>query len=221
MSVAKGSVSHSSFIGAFAVATDLFSIIGNSATQAEENVINDTLEAKVVRATIDGSALIGIYIAANSKGILVPEIADRREIENIKKQIDGVQIHVMRTDLTALRNNILANDKIAFVNPEFASKEIATIRHILDVEVIKRQIGEFGTVGANNIITNRGIVLNNSASEQDVELAREHMQNVSQSTANLGSSSIGLCSIANSKGMVIGTETTGFELVRLTEGLDL
>ncbi|MDE1767738.1 MAG: translation initiation factor IF-6 [Candidatus Micrarchaeota archaeon] len=221
MSVAKGSVGHSSFIGAFAVATDLFSIIGNSATQAEEKIINDTLEAKAVRATIDGSALIGIYIAANSKGILVPEIADRREVENLKKQLDGIRVHVMRTDLTALRNNILANDKIAFVNPEFGSKEIATIKDILDVEVIKRQIGEFGTVGANNIITNRGIVLNNSASEQDIEMAKKHMENVSQSTANLGSSSIGLCLVANSKGMVIGTETTGFELVRLTEGLDL
>ena len=40
-------------------------------------------------------------------------------------------------------------------------------------------------------------------------------------TANTGSLSIGLAVIANSKGVVIGNSTTGFEIVRIVNGLNL
>ena len=113
MSVEKAGIGNSSFIGAYAIATDLFTILSSRATVSEEKLIRDTLETKVVRSTVDGSSLIGIYTVANSNGILLPEIADRSEISRLKAQLEDVNISVIRTDLNALRNNILANDKVA------------------------------------------------------------------------------------------------------------
>ncbi len=220
MSVAKANIGNSSFIGAFAVATDLFSILSSRATTSEEKFIQDTLQTRVIRSTIDGSGLVGVYIAANSKGVLLPEITERSEIAHLKAQLKDINVEVMSTDLNALRNNILANDKVAFVNAEFERDEVKIIEDVLDVEVIRRNIGDFDTVGANNIITNKGMVLTNNASEEDIAIAKKFTKNISQTTANLGSSSIGLSVIANSNGMLVGDETTGFEMVRLSEGLD-
>ncbi len=221
MSVAKANIGNSSFIGAFAVATDLFAVLSSRATNSEEKFIQDTLETKVIRSTIDGSGLVGIYIVANSKGMLLPEIAERSEIAHLKAQLKEINVEVMSTDLNALRNNILANDKVAFVNSDYDRAEVKKIEDVLDVEVIRRNIGEFNTVGASNIITNKGIVLTNNANEEDMEVVKRFTSKISQTTANLGSSSIGLCVIANSNGMLVGDQTTGFEMVRLTEGLDL
>src|SRR5208282_2214921 len=127
MSVAKANIGNSSFIGAFAVATDLFSILSSRATVSEEKFIQDTLETKVVRSTIDGSDLIGIYIVANSRGVLIPEIADRTEISNLKAQLREINVGVMSTDLNALRNNILVNDKVAFINTQYSRQEVKVI----------------------------------------------------------------------------------------------
>ncbi len=221
MSVAKASIGNSSFIGAFAIATDMYSLLSSRATVNEEKYIRDTLQTKVIRTTVDGSDLIGVYIAANSKGLLIPEMSEKSEVNNLKAQLSEIQVGVMGSDLNALRNNILVNDKIAFVNTLFNRNEIKIIEDTLDVEVIKRNLGGFETVGASNIITNRGMVLCNDASDDDIDTVKKFVKSVSQSTANLGSSSIGLCAIANSKGMLVGDETTGFEIARLSEGLDL
>jgi translation initiation factor 6 len=221
MGIAKGSIGNSSFIGAFCLATDMFSILSRRATDSEEKLIRDTLETRVVRSTVDGSDLVGIYIVANSHGILIPEIARMEEVNYLKEELKGVNVGVIDTDLNALRNNILVNDKVAFINSGYGRKEMSTIEDVLGVEVIKRNMGGFETVGANNIITNRGMVISNSASDDDIAVAKRFFNGVTQTTANLGSSSIGLCVVANSKGMVVGNETTGFEMARLGEGLEL
>lgn len=221
MGVAKASIGNSSFIGAYAIATDLFAILSSRATPSEEKFIQDTLETRVIRSTIDGSDLIGIYVVANSRGLIVPEIADRSEVAHLEAQLKDLDIQIVSTDLNALRNNILVNDKVAFINAEYGRREVSLIEDTFDVEVIKRNIGGYNTVGASNVATNNGFALNNNASEDDISVVKNFSKNVSQTTANLGSSSIGLCVIANSNGMLVGDETTGFEMVRLTEGLDL
>ena len=221
MGTAKATIGNNSYIGAFGIATDSFILITSNSTHTERSIIEDALQVKSHQMSIDGSGLIGVYAVANSKGIMLPEMTDAREISRLREAFPELTVDTMHTSLNALRNNILANDKIAFVNKEFSHIEQERISDVLGVETVKMQIGDFDTVGANNILTNKGIVLNNTASHADVEFVKGKIASVSQSTANTGSSSIGLCAIANSKGVVVGGQTTGFELVRITDGLDI
>ena len=93
---------------------------------------------------------------------------------------------------------------------------------MLDVETVRMEIGGFHTVGANNILTNKGFVLNNRASEEEKERVEGILgMKVEQSTANTGSVNIGLCVVANSKGMMAGEATSGYELARIAESLEL
>jgi len=221
MSSAKATIGNNAYIGAFCLATDSFSLITRNSTNTERSIIEEVLNVKTVQISVDGSSLVGVYAVANSKGIILPESMDEREMDAMKKALPNVRIETMRTGLNALRNNILTNDKIAFVNHEYGDAEVKKIADVLDVEVIKTRIGLFETVGANNILTNKGIVLNNGATDEEIALIRRKIPSVSQSTANLGSPSIGLCAVANSNGVVLGSQTTGFEITRITEGLDL
>lgn len=209
------------YIGAFSVSSDSFTILGGSPKQSSRSMIEENLKTKTVETLINGSDLVGIYCVVNSSHMLIPEMAYEPEIKNLEGQLDGVSVSILRSDLNALRNNILANDKIALVNPNYSSADLKLIGEMLDVEAIRMSIGGFETVGANNILTNKGITLNNKVSEAEEDSLKKIFHRVSQSTANLGSLSIGLCTVANSSGLLAGTATTGFEIANIADGLSL
>jgi translation initiation factor 6 len=87
--------------------------------------------------------------------------------------------------------------------------------------VVKSQIGGFRTVGANNILTNVGLVINNRATDlEQKEWEKLTGFGTIRTTANTGALAVGLAVVANSKGVVAGEETTGFELNRIVQGLE-
>jgi translation initiation factor 6 len=222
MTIERTRIHGNDYVGAWSIATDEFFIVGNDIKRRTEEIARDALDVDVFRASVGGSALIGIYVAANSNGILLPNLTERREAEHLRHELQGTRVEVLETDLNALKNNILANDKIAIINPNFSRAEERRIADVLGVETVRLGIAGFHTVGANNILTNKGFVLNNRASDEEKDKIEGILGvKVEQSTANTGSVNIGLCVVANSNGMIAGEATTGYELARIAESLEL
>jgi translation initiation factor 6 len=93
---------------------------------------------------------------------------------------------------------------------------------VLGVETIPMDIGGFKTVGANNILTNKGFVINNRATDREKdEIDRLIGFKSERTTANTGSLSIGLSAVGNSTGVVAGENTTGYELNRIVNALNV
>ncbi len=222
MGIEKLRILGNDFIGAWVTATDKFFLFGNEVSKSEENVIRESLECEPIRVTAGSAGFIGIFVAANSNGILMPSGTEQHELSELRKSLPGARVEILQTEHNALKNNILANDKIAILNPAFDRNDEQMIADVLGVETIKMRIGGFSTVGATNILTNKGLVLNNRASEHEKERIEKLTGLQSeQSTANLGSLGIGLSVIANSKGLVAGNATTGFETARIANALGL
>jgi len=221
MGISKTGLYGNDYIGAFSITNDSVTLVGGSPGGSGETVIRENLKTRIVETLINGSDLLGIYSVLNSRALLLPPMTYKTELDRLKAELPELEVSIFETDLNALRNNILANDKVAIVNPRHSASEVKALEDLLGVEIIKMQIGGFETVGANNILTNRGLVMNNRVSEEEESMLKELFKNVSQSTANTGSVSIGLCTIANSNGIVAGNATTGYELSNMAEGLDL
>ncbi|MDE1855471.1 MAG: translation initiation factor IF-6 [Candidatus Micrarchaeota archaeon] len=222
MGIEKLEILGNEYIGAWVTATDRFFLMGNEVSRGEERILKEALGVEGFRARISGTGFVGIYAAMNSNGVLLPYGTEDHELAELKLQLHGFNVEILHTDYNALRNNILVNDKLAVVNPSYGKNEEKAIADALQVEVVKAAVGGFSTVGANNIMTNKGLVINNRATEQEKEMLEEMVGMKSeQSTANLGSVSIGLCTVANSKGLVVGDTTTGFELSRIAEALNI
>ncbi len=220
------SILGSDYIGAFAVATDKFAVLARMISHGERDRIEKNLGIKTMTFDLDNSDLVGIYMAANSRAIILPNIIEEDEIAHFRKEAKewlDVEVMIFKSNLNALGNNVLVNDKFALINPEYTAEEARELEDILGVESIRMSIGGFSTVGANNILTNKGIVLNNRATDEEIEEIRKIFKGFqpSQSTANLGSLSIGLSTIANSTGLIAGDSTTGFELARISDSLGL
>lgn len=219
MNLLKRNINGNSYVGAFSSSSEDITLISRGVSTKDEAIIRETLGTEVFRISVSGSNLVGIYSVLNSNGILLPEMIYTEEMKELNNLKDKLRIGTLKSDMNALGNNILANDKIAIINPNFQRAEAEVIADVLDVEIICMAVGGYETVGANNILTNNGMVLNNFASDSEIEEAKSLADNVSQSTANLGSVFIGLASVANTKGLMVGEDTTGFELARMEEGL--
>ena len=222
MGSVKFQIRGSDYVGAFATATDTLCFLVRDATEAAKRVISEALGAETIPVSVGGSGFIGILSKANSNGVLLANIATPEEIAAFKGTRSGLNVGVLESNLNAVGNNILANDKIAIVNPDYGAGEIRVIGDVLGVEVIKEELGGFKTVGASNLLTNRGLVVNNRSTDKEKSMADRATGFESiRTTANTGSLSIGISAIANSKGIVIGSGTTGYEMARIMEALGI
>lgn len=221
MDAAKCRIMGSDYIGVFATATDKNIFVGSNLPSGSKKILADSLKVRPIGFSVSGSDLIGLFCKANSSGIILSNIILDEEFEALKRMGLDANIDVLQSNLNAVGSNILANDRIAIVNPEYSHEDMKKIGEILDVEVIKSKINGFNTVGANNILTNKGLVINNRSTEEEkTEWDSITRFNSIRSTANVGSLYIGLAVVANSNAVVAGDSTTGFELARITEALE-
>jgi translation initiation factor 6 len=121
---------------------------------------------------------------------------------------------------TAFGNLILANDYGAVVNPDLPDETIKIVREQLDVPVHRGKIAGLKNVGAVAVATNRGILVHPDASSDEVKFLEDKLGVPAEvGTACGGVKFVGLCIIANSKGAIVGTTTTGPEMGRAESSL--
>ncbi|MEM4839329.1 MAG: translation initiation factor IF-6 [Candidatus Micrarchaeaceae archaeon] len=222
MNAAKYAINGSDCVGAFALATDKYVFVGRSATEGSKKFLSTMLGVEAIDMSIGGMDFVGVLARANSNGMLVSNLATDREIDAIRSMKLGINIEVLSSTLNAVGNNMILNDKVAIVNPEYSRKDMAIIEDVFGVEVIGSSIGSFKTVGANDVLTNKGLVINNHASDEEKEkLDKETGFDSVRSTANMGSLGVGIAVVANSNGALIGDTTTGYEFSRIVDGLYL
>ncbi len=215
-------ISNSDYVGVFASASDDYVFLGKSIGQNDKSRVAEVLGVEYVDISVSGSDLIGLFARANSNGILLSNIIEESELEELKRKKLGINIGVIDSALNTIGNDIIANDKIAIVNPDYDQQAMTQIRDILGVEVVRSDMKLFKTIGASNVLTNKGMVVNNrSSDEEKAELEKIAGIKSVRTTANSGSIYVGLSVVANSKGMVLGKSTTGFEIQRISEGLDI
>ena len=207
------------YIGIFCAVNENIALVPIDFEKKHINKLNEALQIEIVPISIAGSRLIGSLLALNSNGAIANNLMETNEILKLKEYID---VTILTDKLNAIGNNILANDHAAVVHNQFSKKSITEIEDALDVEVMKGTIAGSKTVGTAAIITNRGGICHPKVKKDELELLKSFFKiDITTGTANYGTPLIGACLIANSKGAVTGTTTTGIELGRIEDGLNL
>ncbi len=205
------------FIGVYCHANEDFALVPYELSESGQEKIAECLDAKVISTSIAQSSLIGVLVASNSHGIVVTNFAEEKELKGIGGDMNVLFISDV---LNAVGNNILVNDKLAIVHPDFDLRTIGEIGDTLDVEVVKGTLAKQKTVGAQGVVTNNGILCHPHTSKKELEELKEKFGvDGDIGTANYGTPLVGACMIANSKGAVVGSTTTPIELGRIEEAL--
>ena len=209
-------------IGVYVAISDRVALIPADAPEKVERSLSKNLGVRVVRASIQDSPLLGVLCAMNSHGIIVGRLVRERELELLRKVLgDEMVIEVLDIKETALGNLVLANDRGAVVSPLLPKRVVSRISDVLGVEAIQMRLGGSYLVGALGVATNKGVLLCPLASDEEVEQVIEVLR-VSKGgvgTVNRGNIFVRSGLVANSKGALVGFETTGPELMRIQSAL--
>lgn len=211
-------------LGLYARACDKFCLIGSHIQKKTEEKISEVLGVKIAKTNVGGTDFVGIFSALNANGIVLPNIIKRIENEKLKEVRKSFDINsaVLSSKFNCLGNLILCNDNGAIISKTFSKIDKKKIEDVLDIEAEYGTIAGMNIVGSAGIATNKGCLVHRDAREEEMKKMEEVLKvEVDIGTANFGSPFVGSSFFANSNGAVVSNSTTGPEVSRIAETLNI
>lgn len=218
MGISRLSFLGSPNIGLFALTNDYLTIIPVQISRKKTKIVHECLRVEITFTTVGGSRLVGVLAVANSNGIILPHYAQDEEIKQIKNKWAG-SIDRINSKKTALGNLILVNDYGALASPQLIKEKVVLrkIRDVLDVEIVPSTIAGLPYVGSLATATNKGVIVHPILRNGESQLLHDVLKvPVYKGTINGGSPFISSGLLANNHGVLIGTPTTGPEIMVIT-----
>ncbi|MEM2926353.1 MAG: translation initiation factor IF-6 [Candidatus Bathyarchaeia archaeon] len=208
-------------IGVFLITTDTYLIAPIILTERKASWLAKNLGVRdFLRLKICGSKLLGIFIAANSKGIAIPHLAQEDEIKELQDL--KVEVRTISGQITALGNCVLVNDKGGVVDHRFPRRTIQEIEDALGVNLVPGTIAGLPFVGSLAVATNNGVLAHPKITEEEERLLKEALKvPVHRGTVINGVPYIKVGLIANRFGAIVGRGTTGPELMAIGKSLSI
>ncbi len=205
--------------GVFIAATESYLLYPPIVKKVSVEEITKAFGVPAISITIGNGRVVGAYVAGNKRGLLVPSIVLDEELEKLRSALPNIKITVIDAKDNALGNLILCNDKGALIS--YRLQEY--IYQISDTLGVPAKVGKFaGTdlVGSAGLANNTGAVIHPLANDQDCESVSQVLSvPVDISTINCGIPYLGACGVVNNHALVVGKDTTGPELQRLSQML--
>lgn len=208
-------------VGAFARSTNEFLIVPPTLPEQDVEILKEFFKIPVIETTIAKIEIVGIMVAANKNGILVPYTTTDDEIKTLKKSV-GIPVERLESKMTALGNLIAVNDNGAYVSSHFDKDCVKVISDVFDVEVVQGTIASLHIVGSTTLVNNFGALVHPLAKEREIEKLNEILKVESEKgTLNRGIPYVGIGAIANDENVMIGEDTTGLEATTLVQTLGI
>lgn len=218
MSVERTVVYGNPNVGVYVFTTESFSLIPKDVPDKFERLVEETLKVPAYRVSISESPLIGVFMAGNSNGLILSKFTTENEFKTLRR-ILGKDLNIEILDNireSAIGNLVLVNDKAAIVSPLIDREAISVMENVLAVEVVQREIAGSTLVGSVAVVSNKGAMVYPMASEEEVkELSSILHVEVDVGTVNRGSIFLRSGIVVNTKGCIVGYDTTGPELLRI------
>lgn len=194
-------------------------ILGERLGKENESAIEQALQARIEHVMVAGTPMPGVFLAGNSRALLVPAIAFPHEVAKLRAL--GLPVQLFETKNTCLGNNIVANDHGCLVNPEFSDEEIARLSSLLGVPVKRIEIAGLPTPGACLVLNGKRAVIHRDAAEDEMAMVKATLglAHVEPASVNLGSPYVHAGIIANRHGFIISDQSGGPEIVHIDQSL--
>ena len=216
ITVVRASVMGSPNIGVFSKATDGYVLLPEGIPKRRIEKVSRLFKVKVLTVDLCDSKLLGVLPAANSHGILLPYYAGEEEEKLLRREL-GVETGTIKSRYTSLGNLILANDKGAIVSPLLGKRALRKVEDVLNVEAVHGSIAGLPLPGSTVAATNKGALLHPEASDKDMDLVSDVLKvRVGVGTVNGGVSLVASGLIGNSHAVMVGSLTTGPELMTIS-----
>jgi translation initiation factor 6 len=205
-------------VGLYLYATNEYCLAGLDVPMKSIKEIEKALNVPVHRMNIAGTSLVGVFCTGNSSKLLLPSIVLEKEL----KELDRLKIsyEVIKSDLTALGNNILCNDNGSIVNHEFTDPAIKQIGKALNVPVKRGKIAGLDTVGSLGVMNQKACLLHTDAMTAEINAVSSLLAiECETGTVNFGNPFIKSGVVCNKNGLIIGSQSGGPEMQYIAQVL--
>ena len=208
-------------IGVFMKGNDRFLLVPKGLAPTKSEKLSSSLGVTPVQVSIGESRLLGPLICMNGNGILVSRLAEETEVAEIRAAT-GMNVSRLESRFTAVGNLVAANDKCALVSPVLDTHSVAQVKDVLGTEVERTAVAEYHQVGSLVVATNSGAAVYPGLAEGEVARFGKLLGvDAYPTSVNRGVPYVASGIVANSKNAVVGSQTTGPELVFITRALSV
>lgn len=209
----RASVKKSSFVGVYC------SVFGDKAIASPvvpggfKMRLRDLLQVETTITTVGSASSVGMMVAMNSRGFVVPKTANDDEIAALERHS---KVLVVEDKLSALGNLIVANDKGAVISDLISEREASKISDFLGVNHIRMSVGKYRTIGSLFAVSNEAGIASPLVDEKTLAQVSKTLQiKMVPTTVNNGERLVKLGTLMNDKAVVVGKSTSGVELMSL------
>lgn len=203
-------------IGIYTKTNDSFVFLPNGFAKEKSDTLAKYLKTEILITSIANTRLIGIMMALNNNGILLPSTASEHELQFLKKET-GLNVEILDTKHNALGNMIATNDSGAIVSPSIPKESLKKIQDVLGVEVLQKRVAGYHQVGAMLVSTSHGGIIHPETDDDDIRIISNVLKTeIEPATINGGIPFVGSGVLANNNSVVVGSFTSGPEIMMLT-----
>lgn len=203
-------------IGIFVKANDSIMLLPHGFAETKSEKLAEYLQVREVMASVAGTRLIGPMTVMNNNGILLPPIASDEEVQALR-QSSQLNVKRINSKFTAIGNLIAANDNGAIVSPLFRREADRQVQDVLGVPAHSMTVGGFVQTGSMVVVTNAGAGVHPKATEDEIRQVSEILQVPAEPvTINGGVPFLSSGIVANTRAIVVGSLTSGPELIMLS-----
>ena len=224
MALVQKDLFNSPYAGVFCATNDFLTLVPPGIPEDDMEAISEALGTKLETVTLGGSRVLGTLIAINNNGILLSNIVTDLELEEFKRisLLHKIEFGVLPDRSHAIGNNFLVNDNGGFSNQRLGKRAKDKAENILKITLTSRSLNDMDTLGMIGCITNKGGICHPDISHSEKEEMEKNFNlKILEGTVNFGLPLVGAGIVANSNGAVCGRQSTGVELGRMEEGLNL
>lgn len=216
MDIIKYDIYRGPNIGIYTKTNDEFVLIPNGFTKTKALALAEHLQVQYVNTSVANTRVIGTMAVLNNHGMLLPHTVYQDEVEFLQKTLD-LNVEILDSRHNALGNLISANDKGAIVSPLLDGDDVKKIQQVLDVETIQSRIAGYDQTGVMISANSYGGIIHPEADEEDIKTFSNVLGvNLEPATINAGVPFLSSGILANNKCVIVGSFTTGPEIMMLT-----
>jgi translation initiation factor 6 len=217
MDIIKYNVYRGPNLGVYISVNDKIGLVPMGFAETKAAKLAKFLDIEILYTAVANTRLIGALSVMNNKGVLLPNTAYQDEYDYLKSETD-LEVGVLDTKFNALGNVICANDKGAVVSPWLSKEDCRKIADVLGVEVIQKKVSGFNQTGVVLVANNSGAAIHPEADERDMKtIANVLGVQIEQSSINNGIPYVSSGILVNNHCMVVGSLTSGPEIMMLTK----
>lgn len=224
MAILKAQIFGSNSVGVYLAANNKFVLYPPSLLANMRKKFQKIFTIPLYSLTINNSKLLGVYTASNKNGIILPKLIRDDELDKLSSYLDNndYQVGILESKDNAFGNLILCNDKGAIISSllqDYRDK----IEQILGVETIVYEFANYYLPGSISLCNNQGCLVHPLATDEEIEMIKSilKVEETDVSTINRGIPYLSAGAIVNDHSGIFGNFSTGPEMMRLSNVLQL